>query len=306
MSNRLRQWITLRCRFIVVGTLLTMLVLIHITSLRQKEVTTDELLHHRYGDRVLDSAPPGRTAVTDSMYDAILRCARHCELKPGCGLLGRQAFQRTYRREVTSSELGTRPPLFPWCWRHMYLSGAMNSGLRALSKMRIGHPTPMARLTLVHRIAGSGSNQAEFINIINKGFDYFSEAYVTLQDLEGVRQFFGDQPVPAHPEDQITNILNRANHSHSIVESTSASLLVLNEWFTPAWNVRVNGKKQPILRVNQWQTGVLLPAGKNSVEFDYSPTLFRVLTALNRITILLLLAFVIFAVTRKGSAQATW
>jgi hypothetical protein len=48
---------TLRWRFIVVGTLLTMLVLIHITSVRQKEVTTDKLLHHRYGDRVLHSAP---------------------------------------------------------------------------------------------------------------------------------------------------------------------------------------------------------------------------------------------------------
>jgi hypothetical protein len=30
-------------------------------------------------------ALPGRTAVTDSMYDAILRCARHCELKPSYG-----------------------------------------------------------------------------------------------------------------------------------------------------------------------------------------------------------------------------
>jgi hypothetical protein len=167
------------------------------------------------------------------------------------------------------------------------------------------NPTPMPRLTLVHRVAGSDRNEAEFISIISKGFDYFSEAYVTLQDLEGVRQFFGNQPVAVHPEDQIRNILSTANHSHSIVESASASLLILNEWFTPAWKVRVNGKKQPILRVNQWQTGVLLPAGKNNVEFDYSPILFRVLIALNRITILLLLAFVIFAVTRKCGAQAT-
>ena len=53
--------------------------------------------------------------------------------------------------------------------------------------------------------------------------------------------------------------------------SASPSLLVLNEWFTPAWKVRVNGKKQPVLRINQWQTGVLLPAGKNRVEFEYPP-----------------------------------
>ncbi len=62
----------------------------------------------------------------------------------------------------------------------------------------------------------------------------------------------------------------------------------------------MNGKKQPALRVNEWQTGVLLPAGKNRVEFEYSPLLFRVLMALNRITIVLLVLFVIFAVTRKA------
>ncbi len=61
----------------------------------------------------------------------------------------------------------------------------------------------------------------------------------------------------------------------------------------------MNGKKQPVLRINQWQTGVLLPAGKNRVEFEYRPTLFRILTAVNRITILLLLLFVVLVVFRK-------
>jgi len=74
----------------------------------------------------------------------------------------------------------------------------------------------------------------------------------------------------------------------------------LNEWFTPAWKVRVNGKKQPVVRVNEWQTGVLLPAGKNLVEFEYRPSLFRILIALHRITFVLLLLFVIFAVVRKA------
>jgi hypothetical protein len=35
------------------------------------------------------------------------------------------------------------------------------------------------------------------------------------------------------------------------------------EWFTPDWKVTVNGKKQPVLRVNEWQNGVPLPVGKN-------------------------------------------
>jgi hypothetical protein len=150
----------------------------------------------------------------------------------------------------------------------------------------------MSRLTLVHQVAGSSPNVASFVEIVQKGFDYLSEAYVTPRDLESVRKFLGNQPMSARPEDVITNVINQPNRSYSRVESNAASLLILNEWFTPAWKVQVNGVSQPALRVNQWQTGVLLPAGKNRIEFEYRPTLFRILTVLNRITILLLLLFV--------------
>ena len=77
------------------------------------------------------------------------------------------------------------------------------------------------------------------------------------------------------------------------MESNAASLLILNEWFTAAWKVRVNGVNQPTLRVNQWQVGVLLPAGKNDVEFEYRPTLFRILMMLNRLSVVFILAFLV-------------
>jgi hypothetical protein len=159
---------------------------------------------------------------------------------------------------------------------------------------------PMGRISLVHRVAGSVSTEGEFINTIGKGFDYFSEAYVTPHDFESTQYLLGSAQMLPHPRDRITKIVDQANRSYSAVESDSASLLILNEWFTPAWKVRVNGKNQPALRVNQWQTGVLLDAGKNRVEFEYRPTLFRVLMALHRVTMVLLLIFVIFAVSRKS------
>jgi hypothetical protein len=172
------------------------------------------------------------------------------------------------------------------------------------------YPNPMGQLTLVHRIASFGG-EGDFINIVSNGFDYFSQAYVTPQDFNAARRFLGARQAPSDLSDQITDTVNQPNRSYTTVKSDAASLLILNEWFTLAWKARVNGKKQPILRVNQWQTGVLVPAGKNRVEFEYSPTLFRVLTALNRITALFLLAFAIFAVIRKardmkrGAAQST-
>ncbi len=158
---------------------------------------------------------------------------------------------------------------------------------------------PMRRITLVHRVAGSAGNEREFVGIIRKGFDYFSEAYVTAAEFGASQKLLNSSRSLPHLSDRIVKIVDQPNRSYSTVESDSASLLILNEWFTPAWKVRVNGKKQPVLRVNEWQTGVLLPAGKNRVEFEYRPTLFRILMALNQITFVLLLLFVIFAVVRK-------
>ena len=153
---------------------------------------------------------------------------------------------------------------------------------------------PMNRFTLVHQVAGSAPNVASFVEIIQRGFDYHSEAYVTPHDLESVRKFFGNQPVSARPEDVIANVINQPNRSYSRVQSNAGSLLILNEWFTSAWKVRVNGINQPTLRVNQWQVGVLLPAGKNDIEFEYRPMLFRTLMSLNRTTVVLVLGFLIF------------
>jgi hypothetical protein len=161
------------------------------------------------------------------------------------------------------------------------------------------NPSPMGRLTLVHGVSGYIKNEKEFINIVRKGFDYFSAAYVTASEFETVQRFLGGSRPLAHPEDRIVKIVDQANRSYSTVVSASPSLLVLNEWFTPAWKARVNSRKQPVLRVNQWQTGVLLPAGKNRVEFEYSPTLFRILAISNRITIALLLGFLIFQLYRS-------
>ncbi len=158
---------------------------------------------------------------------------------------------------------------------------------------------PMGRLTLVHQVAGFDNGESEFIKIITKGFDYVSTAYVTAAELEAVTRFLGNSPRLARARDRIVTIVDQPNRSHSTVVSASPSLLVLNEWFTPAWKVWVNGTKQRALRVNQWQTGVMLPAGKNRVEFEYRPTLFRALMVLNRITILLLLLFVLFQVLRR-------
>jgi len=64
MSDRFWQWIATRWWLFVCGALVTVLVLIHITSLHHKGLTTDEPLHYQYGDRVLHGTSK-RTGVID-------------------------------------------------------------------------------------------------------------------------------------------------------------------------------------------------------------------------------------------------
>lgn len=116
---------------------------------------------------------------------------------------------------------------------------------------------PMGRLTRVHRIAGDTDSEAGFIRIIGKGFNYLSEACVTSSDFKKVRDFLGN-PRTSFTQGRILKIVDEPNRSYSSVKCKSASLLILNEWFTPAWKVCVNGTKQRALRLNQWQTGVML------------------------------------------------
>ena len=65
MIDRLWQWRAIRWGLIVGGGLLAALLLIHATSLRRKELTTDEPLHYAYGYRVLHGNPR-RGSVLDS------------------------------------------------------------------------------------------------------------------------------------------------------------------------------------------------------------------------------------------------
>ena len=166
------------------------------------------------------------------------------------------------------------------------------------------NPNPMERLTLVHRVAALTNGERGFTNVVRNGFDYFSEAYVRPRDFNAARRLLGAAQPPSGSGDRITNPHNQPNRSYSTVESDAASLLILNEWFTPAWKVRVNGKQQAVLRVNQWQAGVLLNAGKNRVEFAYRPTLFQVLMVLNRVTMVVLLLCGTIAIIRQ--ARAVW
>ena len=66
MSSRVRQWIAIPSWLTICGALLAVLLLIQMTSLHHKGLTTDEPLHYEYGYRVLNGAPERTSALNSS------------------------------------------------------------------------------------------------------------------------------------------------------------------------------------------------------------------------------------------------
>ncbi len=75
-------------------------------------------------------------------------------------------------------------------------------------------------------------------------------------------------------------------------DAAAASLLVLNDSNFPGWQAYVNGRAAPSVVVNYLFRGVLVPAGKSTVEFRYEPLSFRAGGAVAAVAFLMLAGLV--------------
>ena len=69
------------------------------------------------------------------------------------------------------------------------------------------------------------------------------------------------------------------NRVELVTECNKNIVFVLNEYFSPNWQVRVDGKLQKSLRVNGNQVGVPVAAGSHVIDFRYSPWIFTICLA---------------------------
>ena len=82
---------------------------------------------------------------------------------------------------------------------------------------------------------------------------------------------------PAPPRNAGARIVSyNSQHVEIETQSDAPAILMLNDANYPGWRVSVNGKPAPILQADYLFRGVIVPAGRASVEFDYAPASFRV------------------------------
>jgi hypothetical protein len=65
-----------------------------------------------------------------------------------------------------------------------------------------------------------------------------------------------------------------ANRVDVRVDTEKHALLVLSDTWFPGWRALVNGREQPVVRVNHTLRGVMLQPGGSRVEFVYRPRSF--------------------------------
>jgi len=66
-----------------------------------------------------------------------------------------------------------------------------------------------------------------------------------------------------------------SQHVRIEADTGSPAVLMLNDANYPGWRAYVNGEPVPTLKANYLFRGVILPAGRNVVEFAYEPTSYR-------------------------------
>jgi hypothetical protein len=150
---------------------------------------------------------------------------------------------------------------------------------------------PMELYTLVHRVMPF-ANKDSFRKELAAGFDYHRVAAVEKSKgqiiptlLRTVEKTGADAPIL---DDLVEPIFRTPNVIGVLADSTKPGLLILNERWSTDWHARINSQWAKVLRVNFTQPAVVLPAGRNYVEFEYKPVLFWSLLILQRVTFILL------------------
>ena len=128
------------------------------------------------------------------------------------------------------------------------------------------------------------------------GFDGTSVA-ITERPVDGVPQGdAGGDPEPAGR----ARIVEYENERVVVdAEPTRRSLLVLTDVHFPGWEVRVDGREQPLERVDYLLRGVALDPGRHEVEFLYRPASWDAARAISLAGLLVLAGALVAGLLRR-------
>lgn len=102
---------------------------------------------------------------------------------------------------------------------------------------------------------------------------------------------------------KISDFNYELNQISLYVESTNKTLLFLSESFDPAWKAYVDGKEVEVMRANYIFQAIVVPGGKQRIEFIYDPKSFKIGKRMSFATSAFLLTLVVYDKSKKRRGE---
>jgi uncharacterized membrane protein YfhO len=112
------------------------------------------------------------------------------------------------------------------------------------------------------------------------------------------------QDYTARAQERLTLTRFSENHIYGTITVPQPRILFFSIPFDRGWQAVVNGANSTLYRVNLGFTGILLPAGNNSIELHFTPRLMK-LGALISISAILVITVLFLQTWRRNRAGAT-
>jgi hypothetical protein len=141
---------------------------------------------------------------------------------------------------------------------------------------------PFPRAWVVGGVRVLDTPDAVLEALIDSRFDPTSVA-LTDRTVSGSNDLAGLRP--GRVVHGVTRFEYRPNAVGIEVQTAAPGLLVVSDTYDPGWLATVNGRQEPIYRVNHAFRGVRIPAGTSIVEMTYRPSSVRIGIAVSLVTL---------------------
>lgn len=165
----------------------------------------------------------------------------------------------------------------------------------------------LPRAFFAEKLIPAESEKKVLESMNHTSFDPATMVYVSKRELEKLQGKFISEPESATGEAFSGSIAFTDYRPNSIslkTQSNKARFLVLADNYYPGWKAYVNGKEQPVLRVDYTLRGLLLEKGTNTIVFAFKPQSFSWGAGLSMLTLVGLLAALFFLRPRQSRRSA--
>lgn len=162
----------------------------------------------------------------------------------------------------------------------------------------VEHPTRMPRAFLVYRIQVARNDEELLALLKSPAFNHRTAAILEEEPAEPLEAPAGEPVWDAR-------IVSYRNNAITVdVQTSHDGLLVLSEIYYPGWNAYVDGVATEILRTNYNLRGLLVKAGRHTIDVRFEPASFTTGAWISAVTMLLCATGIVVSSRKNtGSGQ---